>query len=450
MRTAPLPPSDAAAAPEAPPPAVAAPRAPAGNLALVVESIGKRYRLGQSIDTYRTLRDVIAARLPWRRERRRTDAGKDFWALQDVSFSVREGEVVGLIGHNGSGKSTLLKILSRIVEPTRGRASIAGRVSALLEVGTGFHQELTGRENIFLNASILGLSRRETEQRIDQIIEFSGIAPFIDTPVKRYSSGMFMRLAFAVAAHIEPEILIVDEVLAVGDVEFQQKCLGKMGEFAASGRTVIFVSHSMQAIKNLCSRVIVLDHGRVVHDGDVIDGIQTYLERLSGIHVGESIEEIVAQLPVDEDFRFDAIALSQEGRRAGVVRTGSDLEVAVEYTVKRYQTGLRLCADVYDNFGTLLSRSHFDDLVASPIDQAGRYRSNITIPRNVFGPAQYLLVMRAYFQDKRTVAGLPTFDGPGVPIAIHTGHTGDYNRAYPHSRFEAKLGLVFAWRTERL
>ncbi|MBL8838606.1 MAG: ATP-binding cassette domain-containing protein [Alphaproteobacteria bacterium] len=418
--------------------------------ALEAEGIGKRYRLGQSIDTYRTLRDVIAARLPWhRRGKPDADAPRDFWALDDVSFKVRHGEVVGLIGHNGSGKSTLLKILTRIAEPTRGRAKIAGKVSALLEVGTGFHQELTGRENIFLNAAILGLSRRETERKLDAIIDFSGIAPFIDTPVKRYSSGMFMRLAFAVAAHIDPEILIVDEVLAVGDVEFQEKCLGKMGDFAASGRTVLFVSHSMQAVKNLCTRVIVMDHGHIVHDGDVVDGIRVYLERLSGVHLGESIDEVLAHVPPDDDFSYDGVTLFQDGQPASVVRTGTDLEVAVEYTVKRFQTGLRLGVDIYDNFGTRLVSSFYDDRGEGAVVAAGPYRSTVCIPANTFGPAQYLLVLRAFFQDKRSIAGLPTFDGAGVPLPLRTIHTGDHNRVYPNSRFDAKLGLVFPWRTER-
>jgi lipopolysaccharide transport system ATP-binding protein len=205
-------------------------------------------------------------------------ASEDFWALRDVSFEVKRGEVVGIIGRNGAGKSTLLKILSRITEPTEGRVKILGRVASLLEVGTGFHPELTGRENIFVNGAILGMSRAEIQKKFDEIVDFSGVERFLDTPVKRYSSGMHVRLAFAVAAHLEPEILIIDEVLAVGDGEFQKRCLGKMNEVARSGRTVLFVSHNMLAARNLCSRVIVLASGRVLDDGAPAKSTVTYLK----------------------------------------------------------------------------------------------------------------------------------------------------------------------------
>ena len=201
----------------------------------------------------------------------------DFWALRDVSFDVQQGEVLGIIGRNGAGKSTLLKILSRITEPTAGRVTLRGRVASLLEVGTGFHPELTGRENIFLNGAILGMSRAEIRRKFDEIVAFAEVEQFLDTPVKRYSSGMYVRLAFAVAAHLEPEILVVDEVLAVGDAEFQKKCLGKMGEVAKGGRTVLFVSHNMAAIRRLCSRVILLKNGRITQSGNVNQCIDTYL-----------------------------------------------------------------------------------------------------------------------------------------------------------------------------
>lgn len=201
------------------------------------------------------------------------------WALRNISFTIQQGEVVGIIGRNGAGKSTLLKILSRITAPTSGTIKIKGKIASLLEVGTGFHPELTGRENIFLNGSILGMHRNEIVHKLDEIIDFSGVEKFIDTPVKRYSSGMYVRLAFAVAAHLEPEILIVDEVLAVGDAEFQKKCLGKMGHVAKEGRTVLFVSHNMAAIKNLCARAMLLDTGVITHDGNANDTISSYLGR---------------------------------------------------------------------------------------------------------------------------------------------------------------------------
>lgn len=243
--------------------------------AIRVEGLGKRYRLAQGGQRagYRTLRESLvgAAAAPFRR--RGNTAGiptsEEFWALSDVGFEVQPGEVVGIIGRNGAGKSTLLKILSRITKPTTGRVEISGRVGSLLEVGTGFHPELTGRENVYLNGSILGMSRREIDKKFDEIVAFAEVEKFLDTPVKRYSSGMYVRLAFAVAAHLEPEILIVDEVLAVGDHHFQRKCLGKMSAISRAGRTVLFVSHNMPAVRSLCNRGIVLDAGKVVCAGDV-------------------------------------------------------------------------------------------------------------------------------------------------------------------------------------
>jgi lipopolysaccharide transport system ATP-binding protein len=250
--------------------------------AIQVEQLGKRYRLGLRAATRQTLGEVIVSTLtaPWRRLRSLSDAreGNDaFWALRDVSFEVAPGEVVGIIGANGAGKSTLLKLLSRITEPTTGRAVLRGSVRSLLEVGTGFHPELTGRENIYLNGAILGMKKAEIDRQFEAIVEFAEIARFLDTPVKRYSSGMYVRLAFAVAAHLQPDILIIDEVLAVGDASFQRKCLGAMRDVAGQGRTVLFVSHNMAAISRLCQRLLVLERGALVHVGDVRSGIERYL-----------------------------------------------------------------------------------------------------------------------------------------------------------------------------
>ena len=229
------------------------------SVAIEAEGLSKRYRLGEFQAAYGTLREslVHAGRLLTRKEHRREV--QEIWALEDVSFEVAEGEVLGVIGPNGAGKSTLLKVLTRITNPTAGRVEIRGRVGSLLEVGTGFHPELTGRENIYLNGAILGMKRREIQAKLPEIAEFSGVESFMDTPVKRYSSGMYVRLAFSVAAHFEPEILLVDEVLAVGDAEFQARCLGRMETFGASGRTVLFVSHNMQAMAQLCDRALLLD-----------------------------------------------------------------------------------------------------------------------------------------------------------------------------------------------
>ena len=257
------------------------------DIAISVKSLSKQYHISAKQKAYRTLRDTLADAFvsPFRRTRRllrgqasaAAELDETFWALQDVSFEVRHGEVVGIIGRNGAGKSTLLKILSRITEPTEGYADIHGRVGSLLEVGTGFHPELTGRENIYLNGSILGMRKGEIDCKFDEIVAFAEVERFIDTPVKHYSSGMYLRLAFAVAAYLEPEILLVDEVLAVGDARFQKKCLNKMQDVGQHGRTVLFVSHNMPAITRLCERVILLDEGRVLQDGPSYQVVRTYL-----------------------------------------------------------------------------------------------------------------------------------------------------------------------------
>ncbi len=256
------------------------------DLAVRVEGLSKEYRLGGPRERYSTLRDRLnkLASAPFRALRGRRERSEQdglFWALKDVSFEVKRGEVVGIIGRNGAGKSTLLKILSRITEPTEGEVDISGRVGSLLEVGTGFHPELTGRENVYLNGAILGMRQAEIARKFDEIVAFAEVEKFVDTPVKHYSSGMYMRLAFAVAAHLEPEILIVDEVLAVGDMEFQKKCLGKMGEVARGGRTVLFVSHNMGAVQNLCTQGVLLDSGRVVRAGSVAFIVQGYTAKAS-------------------------------------------------------------------------------------------------------------------------------------------------------------------------
>ena len=248
------------------------------DLVIQATGIGKRYALGQRRG-YETLRESIVRTARGLVRRRTREASSTFWALRDVSFEVRRGEAVAIIGRNGAGKSTLLKVLSRITAPTEGRGLIRGRVGSLLEVGTGFHPELTGRENVFLNGAVLGMRRAEVTRRFDEIVAYSEVEKFIDTPVKHYSSGMYMRLAFSVAAHLEPDVLVIDEVLAVGDAEFQKKCMGKMSDVARSGRTVLFVSHNMAAVRSLCERGILLEEGRVVHDGSVEGTVRAYLSR---------------------------------------------------------------------------------------------------------------------------------------------------------------------------
>jgi lipopolysaccharide transport system ATP-binding protein len=287
--------------------------------AIRVRQLGKEYQLGAHEPGGTTFREFITRTLssPMKRFRElagRGEAKHRFWALRDVSFDVQPGEVLGIVGRNGAGKSTLLKVLSRIVQPTEGRVELNGRVASLLEVGTGFHPELTGRENIFLNGAILGMSQAEIRRKLDEIVEFSGVAKFIDTPIKRYSSGMTVRLAFAVAAHLEPEILIIDEVLAVGDFEFQNKCLGKMKDVARSGRTILFVSHNLPAVQALCTRAILLHQGhcRLIGDTDAViaahieqDGPKTDCWERPADRKPAPIffQEIAARCPPDRDFR---------------------------------------------------------------------------------------------------------------------------------------------------
>jgi lipopolysaccharide transport system ATP-binding protein len=298
------------------------------------EGLAKKYRIGEYRAAYGTLRESLshAARRIARTEH--ISRERDIWALKDVTFEVPEGQVLGVIGRNGAGKSTLLKVLTRITTPTAGRAEIRGRVGSLLEVGTGFHAELTGRENIYLNGAILGMKRREIDQRFDEIVDFSGIGKFIDTPVKRYSSGMYVRLAFSVAAHFEPEILLIDEVLSVGDAEFQRRCLGRMEEFGSSGRTVLFVSHQLPAVAQLCDRAIWIDSGRVVEDGRPAEVIANYLHQTHSAGTERTWPEDEA--PGNDLAKILAVrALPHEGMPPGVVDVRRPIGIQIEFRVLR-------------------------------------------------------------------------------------------------------------------
>jgi lipopolysaccharide transport system ATP-binding protein len=296
--------------------------------------LSKEYLIGARERQRETFREMLmsAATAPFTRFGRlsgRAPAENRIWALRDVSFEVHEGEIVGLVGRNGAGKSTLLKLLSRITTPTKGRAEIRGRVGSLLEVGTGFHPELTGRENIFLNGAILGMSREEIRKKFDEIVDFAGIEAFLDTPVKRYSSGMAVRLAFAVAAHLETEVLLVDEVLAVGDAEFQRKCLGKMSDVAHSGRTIIFVSHNMAAVENLCSRGLLLDSGKVVLDAAVDIVLSRYLR--AEYSVNEQNIALIKANGCDALSLIRVHARNSEGQIASAFATGRDIQLCAEF-----------------------------------------------------------------------------------------------------------------------
>ncbi len=335
-----------------------------------VEGIGKRYKIGlrqRKTDSFREA-VVEALRSPFRRLQRLrhpSAGGEDtFWALKDINFEVRQGEVVGIIGRNGAGKSTLLKILSRITEPTVGRVTIHGRVGSLLEVGTGFHPELTGRENVYLNGAILGMHRGEIESKFDEIVEFSGVERFLDTPVKRYSSGMRVRLGFAVAAHLDPEILIVDEVLAVGDVQFQKKCLGKMQNVASSGRTVLFVSHNMAAIRNLCSRAILLRTGEIGTEGETAEVVSEYLTSLDP--VGDSgLYDDNPERSGSGDVRFTDVDISGESEAGGgEIVAGRDATITFDYENRVGAPDARVFFTIFNRDGVAVT--HCDPAIDGP------------------------------------------------------------------------------------
>jgi lipopolysaccharide transport system ATP-binding protein len=359
------------------------------DTAIVVEGLGKRYRLGERREAYGTLKDTLgqALRAPLRawgpRPSRRDTA--EIWALRDVSFEVRRGEVLAVIGRNGAGKSTLLKVLSRVVRPTVGRAWIHGRVGSLLEVGTGFHAELTGRENIYLNGAILGMTRTDIDRRFDEIVAFAELDKFLETPVKRYSSGMYMRLAFAVAAHLEPEILLVDEVLAVGDAGFQRKCLGKMGEVAKGGRTVLFVSHNMASVQRLCHSALLLENGRLTASGPVSDVIQLYLK-----DAATPLQCWERTLPPTSDIYFQRIYLSDDaGAMVEHVTSAGRLSVVLEYVVSRACRNLQVSVDLLDGNGDLIFASNPQDVGVESPQQPGQYRAVVSLPPQILLPKLY-------------------------------------------------------------
>jgi lipopolysaccharide transport system ATP-binding protein len=359
------------------------------DMAIRVENLGKRYRIGERRETYGTLRDTLMQALgaPLRawRDRGYRKGKAEIWALQDVSFDVQRGEVLAVVGRNGAGKSTLLKILSRVARPTVGRAWIHGRVGSLLEVGTGFHPELTGRENIYLNGAILGMTKTEIDRKFDEIVAFAELEKFLDTPVKHYSSGMYMRLAFAVAAHLEPDILLVDEVLAVGDAAFQKKCLGKMGEVAKEGRTVLFVSHNMATIQRLCHSALLLDSGRMTACGTVSDVIQLYLKEGA-----TPVQRWERSLLPTSDIYFQRIYLSDDtGEMLDHVTTAGQLRIVMEYVVQRRCRNLQVSVDLLDSNGDLIFASNPQDVGVDSPEQAGRYRAVVCLPPQILLPKLY-------------------------------------------------------------
>ncbi len=388
------------------------------DLAIRIDGLGKKYRIRhQRRERYVALRDVLAdgVRDLFRRHRKyQRPAVEDFWALKDVSFAVRRGEVTGVIGRNGAGKSTLLKLISRITEPSTGRIELIGRVASMLEVGTGFHPELTGRENIFLNGAILGMRHAEIKRRFDQIVAFSEVEDFLDTPVKRFSSGMYVRLAFAVAAHLHTEILIVDEVLAVGDAEFQRKCLGRMSEVAQGGRTVLFVSHNMAAIRRLTQRCIVLDRGRITLDAPPQDAIEHYLKQSSeGIAEGRFVRAVPR--PADRPFYVERVTTRRQAGGDPTAQFDCDqpILISIDYAAARPVPGLYGYVQLQRLDGTVIYEGDSTDAGANPFDRlpAGSGTACIRIPERILGAGTYQLYLS--FASGSDPAG-PVVDNPGV------------------------------------
>ncbi len=356
-----------------------------GAPVIELDGVGKRYRLGEHHGSGTDLRETIG-RVVARVRGRQRSVPREIWSLRDVSFTVNEGEALGFIGSNGAGKSTLLKVVSNITTPTEGSCRTRGRIGSLLEVGTGFHGELTGLENTYLNGAILGMSRRDVSRRLDEIIEFAGLADFMDTPVKRYSSGMYLRLGFAIAAHLEADILVVDEVLAVGDAEFQRRCLGKMSEVEQSGRTVLFVSHNMDAMARLCQQVIWLDKGRVRAIGDAASVIGEYTRTTAG-------PANVAAFDLDESAAAQITSVSlvdDAGTPQAVLNTWTPAWIQIDVLVTRTVPGLDACAMLTTSGGVSLMNEALSDTSQSGDYPPGRHRFRCPVPA-IFTPGEYVV-----------------------------------------------------------
>jgi lipopolysaccharide transport system ATP-binding protein len=353
-----------------------------------VENLSKCYKIGAQQDSNVTLRDALAKRFS-KEGRRATGESQTFWALKEVSFSLDRGEALGIIGRNGAGKSTLLKILSQITPPTDGQITMRGRVASLLEVGTGFHPELSGRENIFLNGAILGMTRREIARKFDEIVEFSEVSRFLDTPVKRYSSGMYVRLAFAVAAHLQPEILIVDEVLAVGDVEFQKKCLGKMGEVAKGGRTVLFVSHNIAAVASLCTKALLLKSGKVLFSGQVKEGLQHYANSLKGD--GEAYRSFESRGSGNGGRLTGAELVDGQGRRTDRFVMGEPWTLRFGFELEKPISGLRCSYRIVTEQGDRVYHCVGRDDGFAPTLPAGHHTIEASLDRLALYPGSYIV-----------------------------------------------------------
>jgi len=412
------------------------------DIAIRIQGLGKQYRIGPP-QRYRTLRDKLTdlAKAPLRGFSKAGD--NSFWALSDVSFDVKRGEVIGIVGRNGAGKSTLLKVLSRITDPTQGRVELHGRIGSLLEVGTGFHPELTGRENIFLNGAILGMRRAEIAAKFDEMVAFAEVERFLDTPVKHYSSGMYTRLAFAVAAHLDPEILIVDEVLAVGDAKFQEKCLDKMGKIARGGRTVVFVSHNMTALRNLCQRAVLLEAGQVRDVGPVQHVVDRYLHD----NLSSSGEVRLAQRAVgpDDKLRFSALRIKDhQGRASPLVDMLKGCTVEIDYQVFQPLRAGQVSFELLDPVGGCVLCSSDFDVDTSVMDQLkapGHYRVSCFVPPDFLRAGRYTINLGA------SVPGVLALDEVPAAISFDVQDSGSMMFKLGQGR-RGVVAPVLRWATE--
>lgn len=399
-----------------------------------VEQVAKKYRIGMAQAT--TLRESITNALTFAHRRNRSTEDI-IWALRDVTFSVEAGETVGIIGRNGAGKSTLLKILSKITFPTSGAVRVGGRVAAMLEVGTGFHPELTGMENIYLNGSILGMTKKEVNQKLEAIIEFSGIEKFVHTPIKRYSSGMRLRLGFAVAAHLDAEILVIDEVLAVGDAAFQKKCLDTMGKLRAKARTVLFVSHNLAAVENLCSRCIWIDAGRVRMDGDTRDVIQTYMNSMAGDTSSQTELGDPDNRRGNGKIRFTRVDfMAADGTEQRVIRAGDPLVIRLHYTASEPVAHPSLGFRMYTDMGTLVTEtSTWHHGIHIPVLERGDGYLDLEIDYLNLMPAKYALSLWATDD-----AGSTVYDNIECGVTLEVEKANIYQSG---KDFDSRCGVVF-------
>jgi lipopolysaccharide transport system ATP-binding protein len=404
------------------------------DISIKIENLSKLYKLGEistgtiSHDLNRWIKKTFKNQDPYKKigdlnDRTVKGTSEYVWALKDINFEIKKGEVLGVIGANGAGKSTLLKLLSKITKPTEGSIYLNGKVSSLLEVGTGFHPEMTGRENIFMNGSILGMKKKEIAKELDSIIDFSGVEKYINTPIKRYSTGMKVRLGFAVAAHLNQDILIVDEVLAVGDAEFQKKCLGSMQKVGQQGRTVLFVSHNMAAIKSLCSKTIVLDKGLMLANTTTDNGIKLYLESLKS-ESSNYINSYLENIEKDNTIHYKNISIKQRDTIASELNNDEEIAIEVNYKIVKKTIGFRLILLIYDNYDNLISKHFFffHHDIGSTIFE-GYYQTIFNIPANILINGTYKIIVTAGIHNVRMCKPIE-----GIAINLNVVETGSIRR----------------------